>query len=65
MFNHNPDERIKRLEEEITWMHKDMANLIDIIENFEPEVHYHVTYHFHTDSCKDDQTQSEDLNDFI
>ena len=65
MFN-NPEERIKRLEEEIAYLHRDMARLIDIIENVEPETHYHITYHFHTVPCKENnQTNSTDLKDFI
>ena len=59
------DKRIKKLEEEISWMQKDIINLINIIENVEPEAHYHVTYHFHTKPSTDDQSQSDDLNDFI
>jgi hypothetical protein len=65
MFNHNPEERIKRLEEEIMYLHRDMANLINIIENFEPEVHYHITYHFKTVPCMDDPNNTNDLNDLI
>jgi hypothetical protein len=65
MFNHNSDERIKRLEEEIMYLHKDMANLINIIENTEPEIHYHITYHFHTKPCMDDPNNTDNLNDLI
>jgi hypothetical protein len=42
MFNHNLEERVKRLEEELCYCHKDIANLCNIIENLqEPEYHFH------------------------
>lgn len=63
MFSHNPEERIKRLEEEVCYMRKDMVNLINIIENYEPEIHYHFYQDFRT--CKDDINNTNDLNDFI
>jgi len=64
MFNNTLEDRIKRLEEEIAWLHKDMANLINIIENLEPEIHYHIYQDFRT--CKEnEQTDSNDINDFI
>lgn len=62
MFNHNPEERIKRLEEEVMWLRRDLINLMVIVESIAPEVHYHITYHFHTKPCMDKQI---DLNDFI
>jgi len=59
------ENRIKMLEIELTYCHKDIANLINIIENFEPEIHYHLYYDYRT-NCKDnDQTKSNDINDFI
>ena len=65
MFNHNPEERIKRLEEEIAWMRRDMVNLITIIENMKPENHTHYTNIFLTKPCTDDPMDSTDLKDFI
>lgn len=56
--------RIKALEEEIAYLHRDMANLIDIYEKMQPEIHYHTYLDMRT--CKEnDQTQSNDINDFI
>ena len=44
MFNHNLEERVKRLEEELCYCHKDIANLCSIIENLKsPEIHTHYT----------------------
>lgn len=64
MFNHNPEERMKRLEEEVAYLHRDIANLINIIENTKPEVHYHFLIDSRT--CKDCNTpNSTDLNDYI
>jgi type II secretory pathway component PulJ len=66
MFSHNPEERIKRLEEEVAYLHRDMANLIAIIENTKPKPETH--YHFLIDSrtCKDCNTpNSTDLNEYI
>lgn len=65
MFNHNSEERIKRLEEEIMYIHKDMANLINIVENMKPENHTHYTNIFLTKPCTDDPMDSTDLKDFI
>lgn len=53
MFNHNPEERIKRLEEEIAYLHKDMTNVINIIENIHPEIHYHFISITDTRPCTD------------
>jgi hypothetical protein len=64
MFSHNLEERIKRLEEELCYCHKDLANLINIIENLEPEIHYHTYLDMRT--CKEnDQNNSTDLKDYI
>lgn len=55
---------IKQLQEEVCYLHKDIANLCNIIENLQkPEIHYHMCYDMRT--CKDDQSQSNDINDFI
>lgn len=43
MFNPNPEERIKRLEEEVMWLRRDLVNLINIVENIKPEIHTHYT----------------------
>jgi hypothetical protein len=59
------EKRIKMLEEEIMYLHKDMANLINIYENMHPEVHTHYTTIIYTKPCTDDQSESTDLNDFI
>ena len=60
-------ERIKRLEEDVSWLHRDIVNLINIIENLKnPEVHTH--YMFVTDNrpctdCKEEE--STNLEDII
>jgi hypothetical protein len=59
------ESRIKRLEEEVCYLHKDIANLINIIENFEPEIHTHYTNIFYTKQSMDDINNTNDLNDFI
>jgi len=61
MFNHNSEERIKLLEEEVAWLRKDLINLMNIIEYLEPETHYHVTYHFHTSK----ENLNNNLEDFM
>jgi hypothetical protein len=64
MFTNEYEKRIKRLEEEICYLHKDMANLINIYENMTPEIHYHTYLDLRT--CKgNDQSESNDINDFI
>jgi hypothetical protein len=57
------DKRIKKLEQDIAWMQKDIINLINIIECIKPEEHFH--YYYDLRKCTDDQSQSNDLNDFI
>jgi hypothetical protein len=37
------EQRVKQLEESISWMQRDINNLIDIIENFKAEQHTHYT----------------------
>ena len=64
MFNHNLEDRVKRLEEELCYCHKDLANLINLVENLNPEVHYHMYYDMRK-CMENDQTKSNDLNDFI
>jgi hypothetical protein len=62
MFNHNLEDRVKRLEEEICYCHRDIAHLCDIIENLqEPEIHYHMYYDMRTYSDNNQQS----LEDFI
>jgi hypothetical protein len=34
---------IKQLQEEIMYLHRDIANLHNIIENIKPEIHTHYT----------------------
>lgn len=53
--------RIRLLEEEICYLHKDMANLINIYENMTPEIHYHTYLDMRT--CKGND--QENLEDFI
>jgi len=62
MFNHNPEERIKRLEEEVAWLRKDIINLINLIENFKPEIHTHYTNILYTNQCMDDLNNTNDLD---
>ena len=57
------EKRQKLVEEDLAYCHRDLINLINIIENCEPEVHYHFYQDFRT--CKDDLNNSNDLNDFI
>lgn len=59
------DKRIKMLEEEIMYLHKDMAHLIDIYENMHPEVHTHYTTIIYTKPCMDDPNNSDDLKDYL
>jgi ferritin-like protein len=65
MFNHNPDERIKRLEEEVMYLHRDIANLINIIENVKPEIHTHYTLITENicNACMDDPNNTNDLDE--
>jgi hypothetical protein len=37
------EKRIKMLEEEICYLHRDISYLIDLYEHIEPEVHTHYT----------------------
>lgn len=53
---------IKQLQEEIMYLHKDIANLCDIIENLQqPEYHFHE--YFDNRTCAD--CKQTDLKDFI
>lgn len=62
MFSHNLEDRIKRLEEDIAYCHKDIANLCNIIENLqEPEYHTHEYHDMRT--CSD--CKQKNLEDFI
>jgi hypothetical protein len=64
MFNHNPEERIKRLEEEVMYLHRDIANLINIIENVQPEIHTHYTLITENITCKGcDPNNTNDLDE--
>ncbi len=53
--------RIRLLEEEICYLHKDMANLINIVEALKPEQHTHYTNIFYT-KCMDDNQDLENFN---
>jgi len=59
------DDRIKRLEEEIAYLRKDMNALIKTVNTFEPETHTHLTFITDTKSCTEcknySQTNLEDL----
>ena len=60
----NTEERIKRLEEEIAYLHRDMANLINIIENVQPENHTHYTMITENVTCTAcDPNNTNDLKD--
>jgi hypothetical protein len=61
--NEELHKRIRLLEENIAWMQRDMVNLTQIIEHINSEIHYHFYQDFRT--CKDDQRNSDDINDFI
>ena len=60
------DERIKKLEETISWMQRDMVNLINIVEALKiPEVHTHYTMITENicAACMDDPNNTNDLKD--
>ena len=62
------EKRIKLLEENLAWMQRDLVNLINIVENLKPEIHTHytmITENVTCSECKDDQSSSNDINDFI
>lgn len=64
MFTNEYEKRIKMLEENLAWTQRDLVNLINIYENMHPEIHYHFYYDMR--ACKgNDQSQSNDINDFI
>jgi hypothetical protein len=55
---------IKQLQEEVMYLHRDMANLINIIENVKPEIHTHytmITENICT-ACMDDPNNTNDLD---
>ena len=61
------EKQVIMLQEEICYCHKDMANLINIIENVQPENHTHytiITKNVCT-ACTDDPNNTNDLKDFI
>lgn len=55
------EQRQKIVEEELAYMHKDLVNLINIVENCEPEIHYH----FYCDYRQCADCKQQDLKDFI
>jgi hypothetical protein len=61
----NPEERIKRLEEEVAYLHRDIAKLVNIIENVQPENHTHYTMitEYLCTACMDDPNNTNDLNE--
>jgi len=57
---------IKQLQEEVMYLHRDMANLINIIENVQPENHTHYTMITENVTCTAcDPNNTTDLKDFI
>ena len=52
---------IKQLQEDVMYLHRDIAHLCDIIENLQPEIHYHMYYDLRT--CMDDPNNTNDLKD--
>jgi hypothetical protein len=64
MFNN--DKRIRALEEEIAYLHKDIANLCNIVEAIQrpEEIHYHYTNIINTKPL-DENSQGTDINDFF
>lgn len=67
MFNYNSEERIKRLEEEIAYIHRDMVNLINIVEALkQPEAHTHytlITENITYATCMDDPNNTDNLEE--
>lgn len=59
------DKRIRALEEEIAYLHKDMAHLCGIVEAMQrpAETHYHYTTIINTKPL--DDAQGTDINDFF
>jgi hypothetical protein len=65
--NMTDQERIKRLEENVSWLQRDIDNLINIIKNLKkPEVHTHYTLIQDNRPCTDcKEEESTNLEDFI
>lgn len=60
------EQRIKRLEEEVSWLRHDIVNLINIIENVESENHTHFTFITDNRPCTDCKVEKDTkLEDFI
>ena len=54
--NKDLEERLKKAEEEMAYIQRDMLQLWSILENLHPEVHTHYTMIVHTkpiDNCED------------
>lgn len=67
--NEDLHKRIRLLEEEIMYLHKDMAHLIGIYENMKPEVHTHytlITENLSCEACEEtDPTNPSDLDELM
>jgi hypothetical protein len=58
------EKQVRMLEEEVCYCHKDMANLINIIENVQPENHTHYTMITENVTCTAcDPNNTNDLKD--
>jgi hypothetical protein len=47
------EQRVKQLEEAVSWMQRDINHLIDIVEYLQPEQHTHYTTIIYTKPCTD------------
>jgi hypothetical protein len=60
------EQRIKLLEEEVAYLHKDIASILSAIERINPEIHYHFTNITDNRPCADCKEENNtNLEDFI
>jgi hypothetical protein len=59
------EQRVKQLEESVSWMQRDINHLIDIIEHLQPEQHTHYTTIIYTKQLPfcDDTGYNEDCDE--
>lgn len=66
MLSDNVDERLKKVEQDVAWMQRDINHLIDIIENFHAEQHTHYTTIIYTKrlpNCDDNGCDESDCDE--